>query len=203
MCDTLYMQTDKNIRVTSERICLQDIAKLSCGSPDVLNRCKTLQVVSLKKHRYGRYPVSVMDVIKKIQEKETTLEISHVGEPEFILTYENPKPENTFFSWLKTAAVCLVTFFGTMFSIMTFNNDVDVENLFDRVHIQFTGETSDGFTALEISYSLGIGLGVVFFFNHFGKRKLTEDPTPMEVEMRTYEDQVDATIIEQENRRTD
>ena len=54
---------------------------------------------------------------------------------------------------------------------------------------------------LEISYSLGIGLGVVFFFNHFGKRKLTEDPTPMEVEMRSYEDQVDTTIIEQENRR--
>ena len=42
---------------------------------------------------------------------------------------------------------------------------------------------------------------VVFFFNHFGKWKITEDPTPMEVEMRAYEEQVDQTILEMENRK--
>ena len=67
--------------------------------------------------------------------------------------------------------------------------------------MQFTGEASDGFTILEISYSLGIGIGVVFFFNHFGKWKITKDPTPMEVEMRIYENQVDDTILEMENRK--
>ena len=53
---------------------------------------------------------------------------------------------------------------------------------------------------MEIAYSVGIGLGVVFFFNHFGPRKLTQDPTPMEVEMRVYEDQVNTTLIDQEDR---
>ena len=84
---------------------------------------------------------------------------------------------------------------------MTFNMDVDVGTLFQKIHTLFTGRTSNGFSVLEISYSLGIGIGVVCFFNHFGKRKLTEDPTPMEVEMRSYEDQVDTTIIEQESRK--
>ena len=38
-------------------------------------------------------------------------------------------------------------------------------------------------------------------FNHFGGRKITEDPTPMEVEMRVYEDDVNKTLIEQEKRK--
>lgn len=201
MSETLYIQTDKNVQITSENVYLQDIAQLSCSNLNVLNRCKVIKVAALKKKKYGRYPISMIDVIRQVQKQEEQVEVVHVGEPEFILTYEDPGGKNRILSWLKTAAVCMVTFFGTMFSIMTFNNDVDVETLFDQIHIQFTGEKSSGFSPLEISYSLGIGLGVVFFFNHFGKRKLTEDPTPMEVEMRSYEDQVDTTIIEQENRR--
>ena len=63
------------------------------------------------------------------------------------------------------------------------------------------GRSYTGVSILEISYSIGIGLGAVFFFNHFGRRKLTQDPTPMEVEMRTYEDSVDTTIIEQQERK--
>ena len=87
------------------------------------------------------------------------------------------------------------------FSIMTFNTDVDVEGLFDNIHTMFTGRPSSGFSVLEITYSIGIGIGVVFFFNHFGRRKITQDPTPMEVQMRLYEDDVDSTILEQERRK--
>ena len=94
-----------------------------------------------------------------------------------------------------------MTFFGGAFSIMTFNTDVDTAGLFMKVYEQITGRVSNGKTILELSYSIGIGLGVVFFFNHFGKWKITEDPTPMEVEMREYEDQVDLTILEMERRK--
>ena len=88
----------------------------------------------------------------------------------------------------------------TVFSIMTFNNDVDVGTLFSNIYTQVTGQPDTGFTILEISYSIGIGLGVLIFFNHFGKMKLSSDPSPMQVQMRLYEDDVDTTIIEQKNR---
>ena len=51
--------------------------------------------------------------------------------------------------------------------------------------------------------SVGIGLGVLFFFNHFGRKKITQDPTPMQVQMRLYEDDVDTTIIEEICRKED
>ena len=79
---------------------------------------------------------------------------------------------------------------------MAFNNDIGIKNLFGQLYGMFTGRVSDGFTLLEISYSIGIGLGILFFFNHFGRMKLTDDPTPMQVQMRLYEDDINTTIIE-------
>ena len=75
------------------------------------------------------------------------------------------------------------------------------ENGFAQLFSQFTGESSDGFTILELSYSVGVGLGILIFFNHFAGRKFTADPTPLEVEMRLYEDDVDKTLIEAGSRK--
>ena len=201
MSDTLYIQTDRNMKVTKDQVCLGEIAKLSCSNSKVLNRCSVMKIASLPRGKYGRYVFSAMDIIKQIQQREENVEVAHIGEPSFILTYEDPGGKNAVISWVKTALVCVVTFFGMVFSIMTFNTEVDVPGLFNHIHELFDGTGETGFTVLEVSYSLGIGIGAVFFFNHFGKRKLTQDPTPMEVEMRTYEDDVDATILEQSARK--
>ena len=69
------------------------------------------------------------------------------------------------------------------------------------VYYLVTGVQSDGITVLEIGYSLGLMAGVLVFFNHFVKRKLTTDPTPIEVQMRLYEDEVDTTVIQNAARK--
>ena len=153
-------------------------------------------MVNLKPDAPGRYVMSVMDLVDRIQQKEPDLTVTPLGETDFILTYEKPGSQNLVFRWLKIALVCLITFFGAAFSIMTFNADVDVEKLFQQIYFQVTGQNSSGFTPLEIAYSVGLGLGILFFFNHFGHRKITADPTPMQVQMRKYEDDVNTTITE-------
>ncbi len=201
MSTVLYLQTDKNIRVSSPDVYLKDIANLSCSDPAVLAKMQAMKVRTLRTDQYGRYPMAVTDIVKKIQALDSNVDVTHIGEPNFIMTFEDPSQKHPLVSAAKIIFVCLVTFIGTAFSIMTFNTDVDIPKLFDEIYTQFTGMKNTGFTILEISYSIGIGIGAVFFFNHFGKRKLTQDPTPMEVEMRTYEDSVDTTIIEQEERK--
>lgn len=200
MSDTLYIQTEKNVEVHHPHVYLQDIAKLSCSNSKILNRLRVLPVANLKPDKPGRYVISVMDLINDIQPREPELDITHIGEPTFILTYQKEGTVNIVIRWCKVFFVCLATFFGAGFSIMTFNNDVDVPALFEQIYTQVTGLKTDGFTALEISYSIGIGFGVLFFFNHFGRMKLTDDPTPMQVQMRLYEDDVNTTIIEDVSR---
>lgn len=57
-----------------------------------------------------------------------------------------------------------------------------------------------GLNTLEVSYSIGLALGIIVFFNHVGGRRLTKDPTPIEVAMRNYERDVDMTLVEQADR---
>lgn len=202
LSDTLYLMLEQNVEVRHPHIYLQDIAKLSCSNPKILNRLRVLPVLNLEPQKPGRYVVSSMELIRQIQQKEPDLTISHIGEPTFIITYQNEPVRGLIWRWIKVIFVCLATFFGAAFSIMTFNNDVDVGGLFSQIYTLVTGEISSGFTVLEISYSVGIGLGVLFFFNHFGKRKLTDDPTPMQVQMRIYEDDVNKTIMEEMERES-
>ena len=86
---------------------------------------------------------------------------------------------------------------------MIFNNFVDFVWVFTEIYTQVTGQTSGHFTVLEITYSIGIGLGVLFFFNHFGHMKITDDPTPMQIQMRLYEENVNKTLIEDIDRTSE
>ena len=63
------------------------------------------------------------------------------------------------------------------------------------------GRQPEGVTVLELSYSLGLALGITVFFNHFAKKKINTDPTPLEVEMRLYEDNVNKTLIQNDSRK--
>ena len=199
MSEILYIQTEKNVEVQSPEIYLQDVAKLTCNDSKVLNRNKVRKVFSVPNGTPGRYVISAVDLIHAVAKEEPNVDVTHIGEANLVVTYEKAKHQQKWYSWLKTLLVCALTFFGGAFSIMTFNTDVDTANLFSKIYTQFTGEIAAGPTILEFTYSLGIGIGVIFFFNHFGKGKLTQDPTPVEVQMRLYEDDVNKTLIADKN----
>ena len=200
MSEILYIQTEKNVEVQSPEIYLQDVAKLTCNDNKVLNRNKVRKVFSIPNGAPGRYVISAVDLVHAVAKEEPNVDITHIGEANLVVTYEKAKHQQKWYSWLKTLLVCVLTFFGGAFSIMTFNTDVDTANLFSKIYTQFTGEIASGPTILEFTYSVGIGIGVVFFFNHFGKGKLKQDPTPVEVQMRLYEDDVNKTLIADKNR---
>lgn len=199
MSEILYIQTEKNVEVQSPEIYLQDVAKLTCSDSKVLNRNKVRKVFSIPNGTPGRYVISAVDLVHTVAKAEPNVDVTHIGEANFVVTYEKEKHQQKWYSWLKTLLVCVLTFFGGAFSIMTFNTDVDTANLFSKIYTQFTGEIAAGPTILEFTYSLGIGIGIIFFFNHFGKGKLTQDPTPVEVQMRLYEDDVNKTLIAAKN----
>lgn len=198
--DTLYLKIDQNVQVHDDCVFLKDIAQLECSNKAIENKIKTLKLDNPTGNKPGRHVMSVMEIITQIHAVYPSLEVNNIGEADFIITYEKSKQPSQAFSWIKTIFVCFLSFFGAGFSIMTFNNDVSITKLFAQLYEQFTGTVSDGFTILEVSYSIGLGLGIIIFFNHFAGKKLTADPTPMEVQMRTYEDDINKALIESSNR---
>lgn len=199
--EILYLKIDKNVRAKGKQVCVRDIAEVCCAQKAIENKVKTLRIPTEIIRGPGRYVFSVFDVIEAIQQEYPNLEISNLGEADFIITVEKERNMPDAWTWCKTVFVCFLSFFGAAFSIMAFNNDVGITTLFGQLYEQFTGEASDGFTILEMTYSVGVGLGILLFFHHFARNRDKADPTPLEIEMRTYEDDVDTTLIESGNRK--
>lgn len=202
--EIIYLKADRNKEVTNPSVTLGDVLKIECANPHIEAKVKTLKL--LKFHHtdqkgQNRICVSILRVIACIHKEYPGIQIENLGEADFLITYEEQKTAGGAVHVLKVVFVVLISFFGAAFSIMAFHNDVDVTGLFGQIYELVTGRRSDGFTILEWTYSLGMTIGILLFFNHFGKRRFTVDPTPMEIEMRLYENDIQTTLIETESRK--
>ena len=198
---TLYIKGDRNVEVTKSDVTLGDILSMECTDKLMLAKIRTFRIVRFKKSGRQRCVVSVLKIISCIHEKFPQADVQNLGETDIIVTYEDQNTPALAWHIIKTAFVAAVTFFGAAFSIMAFNNDVDVTVLFGQIYELVTGQKTSGFTILEIAYSVGVTAGILIFFNHFGKKRFTVDPTPMEIQMRLYEDDIQTTLIENSERR--
>ncbi len=202
--DTIYIKADRNIEVTKPEVTLGDVLKIECANPTVTSRVRTLKLLKFHdtdKKNQNRTSVSILKAIECIHEVYPNSDVQNMGETDFIITLEEQKTGGQFLHWIKTVFVVVITFCGAAFSMMAFNNDVDVTKMFGQVYESLTGAKSPGFTILELTYSIGVIIGILTFFNHFGKKKFTVDPTPMEVEMRLYENDIQTTLIEDFSRK--
>ena len=58
MSEMLYLQTERNIKITSPVVTLGDVAQLSCSDGAVLARNQVRRVAHLPDDGYGRYVCS-------------------------------------------------------------------------------------------------------------------------------------------------
>lgn len=198
---TVYLNLSEITEVHSQDVFLKDVAKVYCGDSHIQNKCECMKVKHITENKNRRYVENALDVIEKLEAVDPSVSVTNVGKVEYIIDYQPPAPPRHLWQWTKTFFVCIICFCGAAFAIMTFNNDVDVPALFHELYGLVMGKESNGFTVLEASYSVGLSLGILVFFNHFMKWKLTEDPTPLEVEMRTYEDDICKTLIQNNSRK--
>ena len=201
MTETLYIKLEQNITVNEPMIVIGHIAQMWCKDKDVLSRCMALKLTNIPTQK-GRYLYSVFDVVQLIQQNYPDVEVENLGETDFIVEYGLNQKGNKIWEWVRTLFISIIIFFGAAFAIMTFNNDVGVSDVFQKIYHLVTGAESNGFTAIEIGYSIGLPLGILVFYNHFSKKKVTSDSTPLEVEMRLYEQDLNTAIIKDAERRT-
>ena len=116
------------------------------------------------------------------------------------MEYLPSRPKSKWKEYVKAMVVGAVVFFGSAFTIMSFNEDANLSVIFARVYESVSGDP-EGNGWLEVCYSLGLPLGIILFFNHFASAKLSNDPTPLQIQMRQYEQQEDTTIIENAARK--
>lgn len=194
--NTLFLKLDTKSKVKKEEILLKDIAKWYCLDSKISKELGKLSIYQFKAQDEGRCVISLLKVISLIQKKYPNLAFYSLGETQVIVEQVKEKKKIPGSKEGKVVVVSALCFFGTMFTTMAYHNDINIISIFHRVKEILGKEASNSFTLLEGTYSLGLALGIIIFYNHIGKRKLTQDPTPIAVEMRTYEADINKSLVE-------
>ncbi len=198
---TIYIKGDQSVEVQKREVTLGDLISMECSNTHITSKLKTIKLLKVQDSKKHRYVISILRIIEKIHEEYPSLEVQNMGAQDIIVTYEPQEKRNQVLHWAKVSVVLTITFVGAAFSIMAFNNDVDTPKLLAQIYEQIMGEPKAGITIMELMYSIGVTLGILVFFNHFGKKRFSVDPTPMEVEMRVYENDIQTTLIDTYSRK--
>ena len=199
--NTVYLNLSEITEVHTKDVFVRDVAKLYCSDTNIQHKCECVKLKHITEDRCRRYVENALDVIEKLEAVDPSVSVNNVGKVEYIIDYQRPRKPRYFWQWTKTLFVCVVCFCGAAFAIMTFNNDANVRDVFKELYRLVTGSEAQGTTILDLTYSIGLALGITVFFNHFAKWKLSTDPTPLEVEMRLYEDNISKTLIQNDGRK--
>lgn len=204
--EIVYVKAERNSVCCEPQVKLSDVMSVECADPVICAGIKNKTLYSFAKNedkgKKKRIEVfSILTVIELIKQDYPQVEVVSYGEQDFVVEYMDAKVQPKWLEIGKVVLLCIIIFMGSAFTIMAFNNDVSVGEVFDRFYGQFMGTDKPQVTEIEIFYCIGLAVGILVFFNHIGKKKITADPTPIQVEMRKYEQDVDTTFIENAGRK--
>ena len=112
MNHTVYLKLSQITELTHKDVVLKDVAQVYCDDQNVMNKCNSMKVMTVKVDAKRRYIMSALDVINKLKQLDSTIDVNNVGETDFIIAYKPPSPPAYIWQWTKTVFVCLVCFFG-------------------------------------------------------------------------------------------
>ncbi|TYP77824.1 stage V sporulation protein AA [Paenibacillus methanolicus] len=195
----LYLRLRRRIGIKPGGIVtLGMAARLFAADPELEQR---LQALELHRHREkdgNRVVIDLLQTVKTIQETYPQIEIETFGDPQVLVIVREKEPKPRMFMLV---IAWLLLFFGSGLAIMNFHTDVSMKEVHQRITELVTGTKSEHPLWLQIPYSLGIGIGMVLFFNHLFRKRFNEEPNPLEVELYLYEENVNNYVIADEMRR--
>ncbi len=203
MAEQVFIQLKKYTHIQESKLTIKDVASILCDNQSIVNKLNSLCIYKFNGDKKKRIVFSSLHVIKHMQEAVSNIEIVPMGATDVIVKYEPHPADNKLLEFLKVIFICLISFAGAGFSIIAFNSDVNLDAIFYTLHEKLNITDTTYFVILEIAYSFGIPIGIMVFYNHFGKKKFSTDPTPLEIEMRLYENDINEAIIDGDNREED
>jgi stage V sporulation protein AA len=142
--------------------------------------------------------VEFIELVALIQQQSPEMDPRLVGPAQMIIEIR------TVTRMPKMIAVVLVwalLFVGSGMAIMNFHMDVSMKEVQQQIYYFVTGQHVSRPWLIQIPYSFGIGMGMILFFNHLFKKRFNEEPSPMELEMFSYQETIDQYVINDEKQK--
>ncbi|MBS2770163.1 stage V sporulation protein AA [Anoxybacillus rupiensis] len=180
-------------------ILVGDVAQIIASDKQMLQQLKRIPLYRIQRSDKNIVIVDVMKVVDAIVRFDPSLEIQTIGSAQTIVEVVYPKRTISFAYFL---AVWLLLFIGSAIAIINFHEDVSMQETHQHLYTIITGEKADKPLLFQIPYSIGLGLGMIIFFNHVFRKRINEEPSPLEVEMFNYQQSLDQYVILHENKES-
>ncbi|SEN20543.1 stage V sporulation protein AA [Lihuaxuella thermophila] len=195
----LYLRLKKKVQAQPGQLLrIKDICRLAGGA--VCEEIKEIPVYAASLN-HGNYTViDSLDILGLISEQAPSLDVRNVGPTQTIIEVHPPAKEPRI---ILVLLVWMILFVGSGLAIMNFHVDVSMQEVHQRIYYLVTGRHVHQPLILQIPYSIGIGTGMILFFNHLFKRRFNEEPSPMELEMFLYQETIDQYVINDEKQKVE
>jgi len=194
----IYVRLRKQVRLpVGSSIHLRDIARV-LAEPHQEEVLLNLELERPERNDGNLIVIDTLQVISVIKQRFPMAQVEVIGEPHVLveMIVKERKP-----SLLLFAVVWLLLFFGAALTIMNFHADVSMPAVQVRIVEMITGKRDEHPYLFQGAYSIGIGFGMIIFFNHLFKKKWNEEPTPLEVEMFLYQENLNQYVVAEEYKR--
>ncbi|MFA1822807.1 stage V sporulation protein AA [Virgibacillus oceani] len=197
MTDIVYLKMKKKLEL-SERIDIQlkHIAYISTNGWQK-RKLENTPIYRITKKDINTVIIDSFLVIDHLNKMYENIEFQLIGPEQTIISIQ-PKRKSP--SIVLTACIWVLLFIGTAMTIMNFHYDVSMQEVQQKLHFIITGEESEFPLWIQIPYSFGLGLGMILFFNHWFNKRINEEPSPLEVEIFNYQQDLDHYLRHNENK---
>ncbi len=179
-------------------VTLGDVARL-VAAERLAERLKNLPLHRVSEKDGNLLLIDMLQVVKAIREAEPGMIIETFGEPHVLLEISHAgavKPRK-----LLLVVAWLLLFFGSGMAMMNFHADVNMPAVQRRITELITGRSGQHPWLFQIPYSIGVGMGMLLFFNRIFRKRLNDEPNPLEVEMFMYQENLNHYVITEEYRK--
>lgn len=200
----IYIKPEKKVKLSNVgKVKLHDLAEVFAPA-ELQKRVENVKILNINATKNKNYLVSVIDIIKAVDTALPGHTIVNVGEMDTLIDYAPEQSNgNKVVKWISITFVSLCLLAGSATAIMSFHSDAQIPLAFQNYYYIFFNEKVENPFIIDIPYSIGLAAGIIIFFNHFMGKKITDDPTPIEVEMAAYEKEVEDTLIATLDNRSD
>ncbi len=169
------------------------LAEVASDDAELERRLRGTPFLKPLREGQGATVVSSLDFVRAVRLIDPTLDIDLSGAD---FTVVKPRVrQSPFWAGFWIISVSLVLFFGAMMAIIAFHADTDMGQVHQAIYHLVTGNPTEHPLVLQIPYSIGVGLGVLIFFNAFSRRRPSSDPSPLDVQMHLYDQEKDRKSV--------
>ncbi|PGT83744.1 stage V sporulation protein AA [Bacillus sp. AFS040349] len=194
---TVYIRLRHRIQVHSNDVITIDKIALVVGDKELTEKLNKIVIHKIQLSDKNMVVIDVMHVLREIHKYDRQIDVQAIGATQTIVEIMYQKKK---LSPLLFCLVWLLLFIGAGLAIMNFHEDVSMQAVHQRIYKIVTGKENAQPLILQIPYSLGLGLGMVLFFNHLFKKRINEEPSPLEVEIFNYQLDLDQYVAMNENK---